>query len=166
METEAVPVIIESPKDSGYKYNYEPESRCIKLSKVMPAGLVFPFDFGFITDTQGEDGDPFDVIVVSEIKSFPGCCMDCRIIGAIQANQTEESGETIRNDRYLAVPNVSQLFKEVDSIDHLPEGIISQIECFFENYNEQAGKKFKVLKRIDAIEAFNIIQDSKVDKDD
>lgn len=164
MEIQAIPVIIESPKGSGYKYNYEPESHCIKLSKVMPAGLVFPFDFGFITGTKGEDGDPLDVIVISEIKSFPGCCMDCRLIGAIQANQTEENGETMRNDRYLAVPDVSQLFKEVDSIDHLPEGIISQIECFFENYNEQAGKKFDVLKRIDANEAYNIIQNSKADK--
>jgi inorganic pyrophosphatase len=156
-----VAVIIESPKGSAYKYNYEPENKCIKLAKVMPAGLVFPFDFGFIPGTKGEDGDPLDVIVISEVESFPGCCMDCRIIGAITANQTEKDGETVRNDRYLAIPEVSQLFEEINSIAHLPEGIIRQIEYFFENYNEQAGKKFEVLERLDAEDAYQITQKSK-----
>jgi inorganic pyrophosphatase len=157
----SINVVVESPKGSGYKYNYEPEMKCFKLSKVLPAGLVFPFDFGFTPGTKGEDGDPLDVIVISEIKSFPGCCMDCRVIGAIKANQTERDGETMRNDRYLAVPEVSQLFKGVDSIDHLPEGIISQIENFFANYNEQAGKQFEVLSRMDAEEAYQVMQSKK-----
>lgn len=124
----------------------------------MPAGLVFPFDFGFIPDTKGEDGDPLDIIVISEINSFPGCAMDCRIIGAIKAEQTERNGETMRNDRFLAVPEVSQQFKQVKEIDDLPEGIADQIQRFFENYNEQAGKKFKVLETLDARRAFDVIK--------
>jgi inorganic pyrophosphatase len=158
---ESITAIIESPKGSGHKYDYEPESKCFKLMKVLPAGLVFPFDFGFITGTKGEDGDPLDVIVISEIKSFPGCCMDCRVIGSIKAEQTEENGEKVRNDRHLAVPEVSQLFEDVDSIDHLPEGIISQIEYFFMNYNEQAGKKFEVLERLGPQEAYQVITGSR-----
>lgn len=98
---ETVTTIVESPKGSGQKYNYVPEINCFKLTKVMPAGLVFPFDFGFITDTKGEDGDPLDIIIISEIVSFPGCCMDCRVIGGIKALQTERNGETVRNDRFL-----------------------------------------------------------------
>ena len=124
----------------------------------MPAGLVFPFDFGFIPDTKGEDGDPLDIIVISEIQSFPGCCMDCRIIGAIKANQTEHDGKTVRNDRFLGVPEVSQQFTDIKSIDDLPEGIMSQIEYFFENYNEQAGKIFDILGRLDAREAYELLK--------
>ncbi len=154
----AITVIIESPKGQGHKYDFEPETNSFKLMKVLPAGLVFPFDFGFIPKTKGEDGDPLDVVVISEIPTFPGCSMDCRIIGSIKANQTEEDGETVRNDRFLAVPEVSQLFKEVDDIEHLPEGIVNQIEHFFKNYNEQAGKKFETLERVKAQEAFNMIK--------
>jgi inorganic pyrophosphatase len=149
--------IIESPKNTGHKYNYEPDTKCFKLMKILPAGLVFPYDFGFIPGTKGEDGDPLDVIVISEIRTFPGCCMDCVIIGVIKAEQTEENGETVRNDRFLGVPKVSQQFGEVKSINDLPEGTISQIENFFKNYNEQAGKRFKVLETLDAKDAVEML---------
>ena len=155
---EPITVIVETPKGSGHKYDYEPELKCFKLKKVLPAGMIFPFDFGFIPDTKGGDGDPLDVIVISEIATFPGCCMDCRVIGAIKANQTERDGSTMRNDRYFVVPTVSQLFKEVSSLVQLPDGIITQLESFFKNYNEQAGKKFEVIERVDAEEAYKMIK--------
>ena len=156
-----VTAIIESPKGSGHKYTYEPEMNCFKLTKVLPAGLVFPFDFGFIPGTKGEDGDPLDIIVISEIKSFQGCCMDCRIIGCIKALQTEKDGQTVRNDRFLGVPVVSQLFEKVNGFEDLPEGIIAQIENFFKNYNEQAGKQFKVTERVKSSAAYQIIKNGK-----
>jgi inorganic pyrophosphatase len=155
---EPITVIIETPKGSGHKYDYEPELKCFKLKKVLPVGMVFPFDFGFIPDTKGGDGDPLDVIVISEIATFPGCCMDCRVIGAIKVNQTERDGSTMRNDRYFVVPTVSQLFKEVSSLVQLPDGIVNQLESFFKNYNEQAGKKFEVIERVNAEEAYQMIK--------
>ncbi len=153
-----VTAIIECPKGSGHKYNYEPEHHWFKLTKVMPAGLVFPFDFGLITGTKGEDGDPLDIIVISEIISFPGCSMDCRVIGAIKANQTEHDGQTVRNDRFLGIPEVSQQYSNISSLDDLPEEIMSQIENFFQNYNEQAGKVFEPLGRLNAKDAYKLIQ--------
>jgi inorganic pyrophosphatase len=155
---EPITVIIETPKGSGHKYDYEPELKCFKLKKVLPVGMVFPFDFGFIPDTKGGDGDPLDVIVISEIATFPGCCMDCRVIGAIKVNQTERDGSTMRNDRYFVVPEVSQLFKEISSLVQLPDGIVNQLESFFKNYNEQAGKKFEVIERVNAEEAYQMIK--------
>lgn len=152
-----VTVIIESPKGAGHKYDYELELNCFKLKKILPAGLVFPFDFGFIPKTKGEDGDPLDVMAISEISTFPGCCMDCRIIGVIKAVQTERDGKTMRNDRFLAVPEVSQLFKDVYEIEQLQQDVISQLENFFRNYNEQAGKKFKILGRESAETAYQMI---------
>ena len=153
-----VTAIVETPKGSPQKYDWDEDLHLFRLKKILPAGLVFPFDFGFIPGTKGGDGDPLDVIIISEATSFTGCCMDCRIIGAITANQTERDGETVRNDRFLAVPEVSQLFKDVHRHTDLPEDILDQLEAFFKNYNEQAGKAFQPLERIDAAEAYELIQ--------
>jgi len=159
---ETVTAIIESPKGSGQKYDFEPEMKLFKLVKILPAGMVFPFDFGFIPETLGEDGDPLDVIVLSEFQSFTGCVMECRIVGAIKAVQTELDGEKMRNDRFLAIPVVSELFREVTTIDQLPERIIDQLRNFFKNYNEQAGKEFDPFETIAAAESMKLIHDQKI----
>jgi len=156
-----VTAIIESPKGSGQKYDFEPEMKLFKLVKILPAGMVFPFDFGFIPDTLGEDGDPLDIIVISEFQSFTGCVMECRIVGAIKAFQTERNGEKMRNDRFLGVPVVSELFRDVNNIDQLPERIIDQLRNFFKNYNEQAGKEFDPFETIAADESMGLINDQK-----
>ncbi|HVG13498.1 MAG TPA: inorganic diphosphatase [Chitinophagaceae bacterium] len=160
-----ITAIVETPKGSPQKYDWDEELRLFKLSKILPAGLQFPFDFGFIPGTRGEDGDPLDVIIISEVKSFTGCCMDCRVIGAITADQTERDGKTVRNDRFLAVPEVSQLFKNVHSFTDLPEDILKQLEAFFKNYNEQAGKEFQPLDRINATEALALIHQGRDARD-
>ncbi len=153
-----ITAIVETPKGSAQKYDYDQKNKWFKLRKIMPAGMVFPFDFGFIPNTKGEDGDPLDIIIISELKSFPGCAMDCRIIGGIVAKQTEKDKRVVRNDRFLAIPEASQMFAEVKSINDLPKDIIKQLEDFFINYNDEAGKKFKPLKNIDAKEAYKIIK--------
>jgi inorganic pyrophosphatase len=153
-----VPVIVESPKGSTHKYDYEPSLQRFKLKKVLPAGMSFPFDFGFIPDTKGEDGDPLDVIVISEVTAIQGCVIDCRIIGAIRAEQTERDGSAVENDRFLGVPQVSQLFKKVKTIKDLPQEIVGQLESFFMSYNEQAGKKFKVKSRLSAAQAARLLK--------
>jgi len=152
-----ITVVVETPKGSAQKYNFNPEKHWFELTKIMPAGMVFPFDFGFIPDTKGEDGDPLDVIVISELKSFPGCVMQCRIIGGIEAKQTED-GKSIRNDRFLAIPEVSQLFANIKSVEDLPKDVIDQIESFFINYNKLSNKKFKPLKTIKASKALKIVK--------
>lgn len=154
-------VMIECPKGSNYKLDYEPESKGFRLSKVLPAGLVFPFDFGMIPGTKGEDGDPLDIIVISELNTFPGCLVDVRLIGALKAEQTERDGKTMRNDRFLGVPVVSQLFPQVNDIDDLPENILDQVEQFFKSYNQQAGKVFKVVKRLSSKKAAKALKDGK-----
>lgn len=83
-------LIIETPKGSSEKYDYDTQHHLFKLHKILPAGMVFPFDFGFIPGTKGEDGDPLDVLVISEFESFPGIMIDCRIIGCIKAKQIDK----------------------------------------------------------------------------
>jgi inorganic pyrophosphatase len=157
MEAHSITAMIESPKGFNQKFDYDPQQQRFRLSKILPAGLVFPFDFGMIPGTQGQDGDPLDIIVVSESGNFPGCLIDCRIVGALQAEQTERDGKTLRNDRFLGVPGVSQLFSEVETLEQLPEAILNQLEHFFKNYNEQAGKTFRVTARLSAEEAFKLL---------
>jgi inorganic pyrophosphatase len=153
-----ITVLIESPKGFNQKFDYDPEQGRFRLHKILPAGLVFPFDFGMIPGTQGEDGDPLDIIVIAESATFPGCLIDRRIIGALKAEQTERDGKTLRNDRFLGVPMVPQLFPDVNKLDQLPESIINQLEHFFRNYNEQAGKAFKVLERLSATQALKLLK--------
>jgi inorganic pyrophosphatase len=145
--------MVESPKGFNQKFDYDPKVQHFRLNKILPAGLVFPFDFGMIPDTEGEDGDPLDIIVISESATFPGCLIDCRLVGALQAEQTERNGETMRNDRFIGIPGVSQLFSEITTLEQLPEAILNQLESFFKNYNEQAGKAFKVTARLNAKQA-------------
>src|SRR5947207_11435270 len=101
-EDECVMVVIETPKGSPNKLAFEPRYGTFMLKGVLPAGAVFPFDFGFVPSTRAEDGDPIDVLVLMDAPVFPGCIVPSRLIGVIEAEQTED-GTTIRNDRLLAV---------------------------------------------------------------
>jgi inorganic pyrophosphatase len=152
-----ITAMVECPKGFNQKFDYDPVENRFRLSKILPAGLVFPFDFGMIPGTKGADGDPLDIIVISETATFPGCLVDCRIIGVLQAEQTERDGNTMRNDRFIGIPVVSQLFPDLNELKELPESVINQLEHFFRNYNEQAGKEFKVIARLTATEAAKLL---------
>jgi inorganic pyrophosphatase len=155
-----VTAIIETPRGKGQKYDFDPQQGYFFLKKIMPAGMVFPFDFGFIPGTLGEDGDPIDIIVISEIETFAGCAMECRIIGAIKGDQQERDGATMRNDRFLAIPVVSQLYANIDTMAQLPKEIMEQLELFFKNYNEEAGKKFTVLGHSTPKQALKMLEEA------
>ena len=157
-QPKTITAMVECPKGFNQKFDYEPKEKRFRLSKVLPAGLVFPFNFGMIPGTKGEDGDPLDMIVISESGTFPGCLIDCRLVGALQAEQTERDGKTMRNDRLIGVPGVSQLFSAVNTLEELPEAILNQLEAFFKNYNEQAGKSFKVTARLTARQAARLLK--------
>jgi inorganic pyrophosphatase len=162
-KVEIITAIVETPRGQGLKYDYDPLLGCIKLKKIMPSGLVFPFDFGYIPATIGGDGDPVDVLIISEVSTFPGCAVDCRIIGGIKANQQERDGSVMRNDRIIAVPEVSLQYSAVNQLTDLPKALIDQIETFFQNYNQQAGKVFEALKRLSPQQAFTIVEESRTE---
>ncbi|MEI9943322.1 MAG: inorganic diphosphatase [Chitinophagaceae bacterium] len=153
-------IIIETPKGSREKFKYDEEHRLFRLHKTLPAGLVFIFDFGFIPGTKGEDGDPIDIMVLSEFTSFPGCVMDCRIIGCIQAEQSE-GDKMIRNDRFLGVPEQSAVFENVISIEDTPPTLIMEMEDFLSTYMQKEGKDFRLLGKLDAADAFSLLKKTK-----
>jgi inorganic pyrophosphatase len=153
-----ITAIIETPKGKGQKFDFDPLLGCFKLNKMMPAGLVFPYDFGYIPGTAGGDGDPLDIMVLSEIETFSGCAVDCRVIGGIKATQREISGERMRNDRIIAVAGVSRQYASVEKLGDLPKGTMDELEAFFANYNTQAGKVFSPLERLSPAKALALIE--------
>src|ERR1044072_8151320 len=117
-EDDSLIVGIETPKGSQNKLAFEPRYRTFVLKGVLPAGAVFPFDFGFVPSTRGGDGDPLDVLVLMDAPVFPGCIVPSRLIGAIEAEQTED-GETERNDRLIAVAADSATHRSIRELNDL-----------------------------------------------
>ena len=154
---EIITAIIETPRGSTEKYDYDEKSGFFKLKKILPSGMMFPYDFGFIPGTKGEDGDPLDIIIISEFHSFPGCMMDCRLIGVLKAVQTEKK-KKIRNDRFIAIPVQSTTFKKIETANDLSHNKVEELEQFFINYNKAEGKTFKPLNMLSAKEAIKLLK--------
>ena len=152
-------VIIDTPKGSRNKYSWDEKLELFSLSGVLPAGAVFPYDFGFIPKTRGGDGDPLDVLVVMDEPAFVGCLVACRLLGVIEAKQTEK-GKTERNDRLIAVSADSRTHEKLKSITDLDPVLLDEIEHFFVSYNEVKGKKFKPLRRLGPAQAKKLVQRS------
>ena len=150
-------VIIETPKGSRNKYNYDEGLRLFKLGGVLPSGAAFPFDFGFVPATLGGDGDPLDVLVLMDEPAFTGCLVRARLVGVIEAEQTERDGETQRNDRLIAVAAKSRLHGNVRTLEDLGSGLPEEIEHFFVSYNQAKGKEFKPLGRFGPKRALKLV---------
>jgi inorganic pyrophosphatase len=137
-------VVIETPKGSRNKYAFDHALGAFRLSRVLPAGMSFPFDFGFIPQTKAGDGDPVDVLVLMDEPAFPGCVVECRLIGVVKGVQ-EEHGETRANPRLIAVANEHTSFSKIKRFDDLPKQLRRDITSFFENYHAVQGRRFRVL---------------------
>jgi inorganic pyrophosphatase len=135
--------IIETPRGCRNKFDYDPESNLFKLGGLLPEGMMFPFDFGFIPSTLGEDGDPVDILVLMDAPAHVGCLIEVRLIGVIFAEQTED-GKKETNDRLLGAAIHSYDHQNLTTIDDVSKTLLSQLEEFFVSYNKQRGKRFKI----------------------
>jgi inorganic pyrophosphatase len=141
-----VQVVIETPKGSRNKYAWDREQQIFALKKVLPEGMAFPHDFGFIPSTEGDDGDPIDVLLLMDQPVFTGCLVKARLIGVIEGKQTEK-GKSERNDRLLAVAESSHTHSNINSINDLNKDLLKELEKFLVNYHLNDGAEFKVLAR-------------------
>jgi inorganic pyrophosphatase len=137
-------VVVDTPKGSRNKYKFDARHGQWRLSKILPQGMSFPYDFGFIPSTRGEDGDPVDVLILTDEPAFPGCVVPALLIGVLEAEQTED-GRTIRNDRLVAVVETPYNRAEYRSLDEVSRQRLEEIEHFFVSYNEMEGRQFKPL---------------------
>jgi inorganic pyrophosphatase len=137
-------VVIETPKGSRNKYAYDPQERIFSLTKVLPAGMEFPYDFGFVPSTQAEDGDPLDVLVLMDEPAFPGCRLTCRPVGIIEGEQGDKK-DAERNDRIVCVERGTHSYTHIRHIDDLGKPFEKELEDFFVNYHELVGKTYRIL---------------------
>ena len=137
-------VIIETPKGSRNKYAYDPKERIFNLRQVLPAGMAFPYDFGFVPSTLAEDGDPLDVLVLMDEPAFPGCKLTGRVVGVIEGEQGAKK-KSERNDRIVAVESGNHSYAHVKRIDDLGKSFEREIEEFFVNYHRLIGKEYRIL---------------------
>ncbi len=139
-------VVIETPKGCRNKYAFDFDIKSYRLKSVLPEGAVFPFDFGSIPGTKGDDGDPLDVLMLMDEPAFTGCLVEGRILGVIEAEQIE-NGKTERNDRLIAVAAKSHTHASLRSLLKVEPRLIDEIEHFFVSYNKERGKEFRPIGR-------------------
>jgi inorganic pyrophosphatase len=152
-----IQVIIETPKGSRNKYAFDPKQRIFELMKVLPAGMAFPYDFGFVPSTLADDGDPIDVLVLMDEPAFPGCLLKCRIVGVIEGVQLDGK-DKIRNDRIVAVEQQNHSFADIKTLDDLGGKFCKELEEFFVNYHRMEGKEFRVIATKGPREARKLIK--------
>ena len=160
-EERVLQVVIETPKNSRNKYAFDHARQVIVLKKVLPPGMVFPYDFGFVPSTRAEDGDPIDVLLLMDEPTFPGCVLEARLIGVIRGEDELEGGETQRNDRLLAVAQASQTFGNIQTIEDLPRQMVEHMEEFFVTYPRLlGGKVYKPLGPRGPEEAIRLVEEA------
>lgn len=142
----AVNAIVDTPAGSRSKYKYDENRGLFILHKLLPIGASFPFDFGFVPGTRGEDGDALDVMILGEEPTFTGCLVTVRVLGVIEAEQTEKR-KTLRNDRLIATPETDKIRPTARSLDDVSKRALNQIEHFFVAYNHAEGRVFTLLGR-------------------
>ncbi len=146
---DTVNVIVEIPRDSRNKYEYDHENHTIKLDRHLIVSMGYPAEYGFIADTLGGDGDPLDALVLTEYPTFPGCLIETKILG--MCNMTDENGE---DAKLLTVPLYDPRWKAANDIADVPKSTLDRISHFFTVYKDlDEGKWVKVENWVGRTEA-------------
>ena len=130
-------VLIEIPRGSRNKYEFDKEIGRIKLDRVLHSSVTYPADYGFIPDSLSADGDPLDVLVITRFPTFPGCVVEARPIALIDMIDTKEGDEKI-----VAVPVGDPQFASWNELEDIPEALRNEINEFFKTYKNLEPGKF------------------------
>jgi inorganic pyrophosphatase len=153
-------VIIETPAGSRNKFAFDSDQGIFSLKKVLPAGMVFPYDFGFLPQTLAPDGDPIDVLLLMDEPAFPGCAVRARLIGVIEGEQLDGK-DRIRNDRLIAVAEANHMYANIRKLNDLPDKWLQELQDFFVNYHNLEGKKYRLLGCKGSDAAFRLIKQAR-----
>jgi len=154
--TRLVHVVIDTPRGSTNKYKYDERLGIFKVSRILPAGMHFPHDFGSVPGTCAEDGDPLDVLVVLDSPTFAGCLVTARLIGGLHVEQFENHRK-VRNDRLIAVPETPVNAPDIRSLRQLGRSRLHEIEEFFVSYNRVQGRRLRIVSRFDTRRANTLL---------
>jgi len=137
--SDPVHLLVEIPKGSRNKYEWDEELQAIKLDRFLFSSVVYPTDYGFIPDTDGEDGDPLDAMCIVSEATFPGCVIPVRVIGLFKML---DDGEV--DDKILCVPMKDPNLNHIDSLGDVSEQLKAEISHFFAIYKGPEGKVVEV----------------------
>ncbi len=126
---ETIEVVIEIPRGSRNKYEYDHERHVIRLDRRLFTATVYPADYGFVPDTLGEDGDPLDALVLLEDPTFPGCMVTARPVGVFL--MSDENGP---DAKLICVLDRDPMMDDVADLRDLPQHLLDEIEHFFDVY--------------------------------
>ncbi|MBX7050559.1 MAG: inorganic diphosphatase [Flavobacteriales bacterium] len=145
--------LIEIPKGSKAKYEVDKPSGLIRLDRVVFAAFVYPVNYGFIPQTLGDDGDPLDILVLSEVSIQPGCLVRSKIIGYMQMNDSGKCDEKI-----IAVAEGDMSVAHIQSMEEMPDNFKQELRHFFTNYKTLMKKDVTVDEFKGCDEAIEVIQ--------
>jgi inorganic pyrophosphatase len=145
--------IIEIPRGSRAKYEIDKESGLIKLDRVIYASMYYPLNYGFIPQTLGEDGDPLDIVVLTQVSVVPLCMIPSKVIGVMQMVDRGEADEKI-----IAVAEQDPSVSAIDNVEDLPPHLISELRHFFENYKTLENKKVVINEFLPKEQAYKAIE--------
>lgn len=145
--------IIEIPRGSRAKYEIDKESGLIKLDRVIYASMYYPLNYGFIPQTLGEDGDPLDIVVLTQVSVVPLCLVPCRVIGVMQMIDRGVSDEKI-----IAVAEQDPSVSHIGDVKDLPGYLFSELRHFFENYKTLENKQVTINEFQSRENAYRIIK--------
>jgi inorganic pyrophosphatase len=149
-----VNAIVEIPKGSTNKYEYDPRLGIFRLDRVLHSAVYYPADYGFIPSTLAEDGDPLDMLIFLSGPTFPGCLLEVRPIAKL--DMVDDKG---LDEKILAVAVHDPRYYRIDDVQNVEPHVLKEIEQFFSVYKSLEGKlsltfgwsgKAEALKRIDA----------------
>jgi inorganic pyrophosphatase len=153
---EIVRMVVEIPKGSSNKYEYDRELGAFRLDRVLYSPVHYPGDYGFIPGTLAPDGDPMDVVALVEDPTFTGCVVEVRPIGVLNMVDQEQNDQKI-----IAVRNPDPLYQQVHTLDQIYPHLRRAVEHFFNIYKELEGRETSTLGWGDPIEARNVIVESR-----
>ena len=140
----ALRVVVEAPRGSSLKLEFDPKLRLFTISRELPLGVAYPFDWGFVPGTCGDDGDPLDAMVLHHQPSYPGVVLPCRILGMVEIDQREQKSKRVTNNRIIATPNWHEALSTLEEVRDLPICVRKQIEQFFVSSVAFMGKELVV----------------------
>ncbi|MGB9937953.1 MAG: inorganic diphosphatase [Methanobacterium sp.] len=152
---EVVYAVIEIPKGSRNKYEYDKDMEAFALDRVLYSPFVYPAEYGIIPQTLYDDGDPMDIMVLMEQPTFPGCVIETRPIGIMRMIDGEDN-----DDKILGVPINDPRFKDINDIDDVPKHLLDEIAHFFKEYKHLEGKTTEILGWENASKAFEAVEHS------
>jgi len=136
-------MVVETPKGSSVKLRYEPKSKLFTVSRALSLGLTYPFDWGFIPGTKGDDGDPIDALAIHDSATYPGVLLPCRALGVVEVSQQGEQGRE-DNPRLILMPVWHDRMGELEKASGLPKRMREEIEQFFVSATFFTGKDPKI----------------------